>query len=150
MSDHYSRKWALLTSTIILFVFAALGAGSYGGGTVHGIFNALVAYRFLLGIGIGYVQYIWSITCLSTDRLAVENIQLAVLHVPKAQESSREGIGIGGSSCSPTFRSISDLLPRRSFPCLSSWPLPKAIYEQPGGFVLDLVLFHLSVSSTCG
>ena len=27
-SDHYSRKWSLLASTIILFVFAALGAGS--------------------------------------------------------------------------------------------------------------------------
>lgn len=57
MSDHYSRKWALLTSTVILFIFAALGAGSYGGGSVNGIFQALVAYRFLLGIGIGYVHH---------------------------------------------------------------------------------------------
>lgn len=53
-SDHYSRKWSLLISTIILFVFAALGAGSYGAnGSIQGLFAALTAYRFLLGIGIG-------------------------------------------------------------------------------------------------
>ena len=46
-----------MTSTVILFIFAALGAGSYGGGTVNGIFQALVAYRFLLGIGIGFEWY---------------------------------------------------------------------------------------------
>ena len=55
-SDHYSRKWSLLVSTVILFVFAALGAGSYGaGGSANGLFAALTAYRFLLGIGIGSV-----------------------------------------------------------------------------------------------
>lgn len=53
-SDHYSRKNSLLISTIILIVFAALGAGSYGaGGSIQGLFAALTAYRFLLGIGIG-------------------------------------------------------------------------------------------------
>jgi MFS family permease len=53
-SDRWSRKWSLLISTIILFIFAALGAGSYGaGGSVGGLFAALTAYRFLLGIGIG-------------------------------------------------------------------------------------------------
>lgn len=53
-SDHYSRKWSLLVSTIILFIFAALGAGSYGAnGTLGGLIAALTAYRFLLGIGIG-------------------------------------------------------------------------------------------------
>nr|POE93449.1 putative metabolite transport protein [Quercus suber] len=53
-SDHYSRKWSLLASTIILFVFAALSAGAYGaGGTPGALFAALTAYRFLLGIGIG-------------------------------------------------------------------------------------------------
>jgi MFS family permease len=55
-SDHFSRKWSLLISTIILIVFAALGAGAYGaGGTLGGMIAALTAYRFLLGIGIGYV-----------------------------------------------------------------------------------------------
>ena len=54
LSDHWSRKWSLLISTIILFVFAALSAGSYGaGGSIPGLFAALTAYRFLLGIGIG-------------------------------------------------------------------------------------------------
>ena len=53
-SDHFSRKWSLLASTIILFVFAALGAGAYGAnGSATGLFAALAAYRFLLGIGIG-------------------------------------------------------------------------------------------------
>lgn len=56
VSDHYSRKWALMASTVILILFAALGAGSYGaGGSLEGMLAALAAYRFLLGIGIGYV-----------------------------------------------------------------------------------------------
>lgn len=51
-SDHWSRSNSLLISTVILIVFAALGAGSYGaGGSVQGLFAALSAYRFLLGIG---------------------------------------------------------------------------------------------------
>ena len=51
-SDHWSRSNSLLISTIIIIVFAALGAGSYGaGGSVQGLFAALTAYRFLLGIG---------------------------------------------------------------------------------------------------
>ena len=54
MSDHYSRKWALMISTCILILFAALSAGSYGyHGSVTGLFAALTAYRFLIGIGIG-------------------------------------------------------------------------------------------------
>ena len=54
MSDKWSRKNSLLVSTIILIVFAALGAGSYGaGGSTQGLFAALTAYRFLVGVGIG-------------------------------------------------------------------------------------------------
>ncbi|KAJ5168706.1 Glycerophosphodiester transporter GIT2 [Penicillium canariense] len=53
-SDHWSRKWSLMISTIILFIFAALCAGSYGaGGSQYGMFAALTAYRFFIGIGIG-------------------------------------------------------------------------------------------------
>ena len=52
-SDRYSRKWSLMASTVILFIFAILSAGSYGGGTVNGLLQALTAYRFLIGIGIG-------------------------------------------------------------------------------------------------
>ena len=48
-----------MASTIILFVFAALSAGSYGGGTVNGMLQALTAWRFLLGIGIGYAISPW-------------------------------------------------------------------------------------------
>ncbi|KAK5107556.1 hypothetical protein LTR62_001044 [Meristemomyces frigidus] len=63
-SDHYSRKWSLLVSTVILFVFAALGAGSYGaGGSLTGLFAALTAYRFLLGIGIGGEYPAGSVGC---------------------------------------------------------------------------------------
>lgn len=54
ISDHYSRKWALMAATVILIVFAALSAGAYGaGGSQEGLFAALTAYRFFLGIGIG-------------------------------------------------------------------------------------------------
>lgn len=54
LADRWSRKWSLLISTIILFVFAALSAGSYGyHGSTLGMFAALTAYRFFLGIGIG-------------------------------------------------------------------------------------------------
>ena len=53
-SDKWSRSNSLLLSTVILIVFAALGAGSYGaGGSLQGMFAALTAYRFLVGIGIG-------------------------------------------------------------------------------------------------
>jgi MFS family permease len=51
-SDHFSRKWSLFASTILIILFAALGTGSYGaGGSPTGLFSALVAYRFFLGIG---------------------------------------------------------------------------------------------------
>lgn len=51
-SDHYSRKWSLFASTIIILLFATLATGSYGaGGSPSGLIAALVAYRFFLGIG---------------------------------------------------------------------------------------------------
>jgi MFS family permease len=53
-SDYWSRKWSLLLSTIIIIVFAALSAGAYGyHGSLSGLFAALTAYRFCIGIGIG-------------------------------------------------------------------------------------------------
>lgn len=43
-----------MASTCILILFAALSAGSYGAhGSPGGLFAALAAYRFFLGIGIG-------------------------------------------------------------------------------------------------
>jgi MFS family permease len=63
-SDHWSRRNSLLISTIILIVFAALGAGSYGAeGSIQGLFAALTAYRFLLGIGIGGEYPAGSVAC---------------------------------------------------------------------------------------
>jgi MFS family permease len=63
-SDHYSRKWSLFASTIILLIFAALSAGSYGaGGSSSGLFAALTAWRFLLGIGIGGEYPAGSVGC---------------------------------------------------------------------------------------
>lgn len=63
-SDKWSRKNSLLLSTIILIVFAALGAGSYGyHGSLQGMFAALTAYRFLVGIGIGGEYPAGSVAC---------------------------------------------------------------------------------------
>ncbi|KAE8351650.1 inorganic phosphate transporter [Aspergillus coremiiformis] len=54
VSDHWSRRWSLMISTIILIIFSALCAGAYGlHGSQYGMFAALTAYRFFLGIGIG-------------------------------------------------------------------------------------------------
>lgn len=63
-SDAYSRKWSLFVSTIIVLLFAALGAGSYGaGGSINGLLAALTAYRFFLGIGIGGEYPAGSVGC---------------------------------------------------------------------------------------
>ncbi|CAI6331666.1 unnamed protein product [Periconia digitata] len=63
-SDHYSRKWSLFVSTIIIILFAALGTGSYGaGGSPNGLITALVVYRFFLGIGIGGEYPAGSVGC---------------------------------------------------------------------------------------
>ncbi|KAI9926856.1 hypothetical protein ASPWEDRAFT_121569 [Aspergillus wentii DTO 134E9] len=54
LSDHWSRKWSLMISTVILIIFGALCAGAYGyHGSQYGLFAALTAYRFFLGVGIG-------------------------------------------------------------------------------------------------
>ncbi|SCU95074.1 LADA_0G13278g1_1 [Lachancea dasiensis] len=57
MSDVYSRKNAMIIGTVILIVFSILGAGAWGVGTTGtqagGLFAALTAYRFFLGVGIG-------------------------------------------------------------------------------------------------
>lgn len=63
-SDHWSRKWSLMISTIILFIFAALCAGAYGAnGNIYGLFAALTAYRFFIGIGIGGEYPAGSVAC---------------------------------------------------------------------------------------
>jgi MFS family permease len=63
-SDHFSRKWSLFISTLIIILFAALGAGSYGAhDSVGGLLAALTAYRFFLGIGIGGEYPAGSVGC---------------------------------------------------------------------------------------
>jgi MFS family permease len=63
-SDKWSRKNSLFVSTIILALFAALGAGSYGyKGSIQGMFAALSAYRFLVGVGIGGEYPAGSVAC---------------------------------------------------------------------------------------
>ncbi|KAI9780381.1 MAG: hypothetical protein M1835_004511 [Candelina submexicana] len=62
-SDHYSRKWSLMASTVLLIVFAALAAGAYGGGTISGMLAALTAWRFFIGIGIGGEYPAGSVAC---------------------------------------------------------------------------------------
>lgn len=52
-SDKWSRRNSLLVATVIMIIFTALSAGSYGGGSLSGMIAALTAYRFLVGIGIG-------------------------------------------------------------------------------------------------
>ena len=63
-SDHFSRKWSLMASTLIIILFAILGTASYGaGGSPAGLFAALTAYRFFLGIGIGGEYPAGSVGC---------------------------------------------------------------------------------------
>ncbi|RAL67053.1 hypothetical protein DID88_007833 [Monilinia fructigena] len=63
-SDKWGRANTLTLSTLILFVFAGLGAGAYGyHGSAGGLFAALAAYRFLVGVGIGGEYPAGSVAC---------------------------------------------------------------------------------------
>ena len=63
-SDHYSRKWSLFVSTLIVILFAILSTASYGANdSISGLFAALTAYRFFLGIGIGGEYPAGSVAC---------------------------------------------------------------------------------------
>ncbi|KAG8949239.1 hypothetical protein FRC04_008841 [Tulasnella sp. 424] len=54
LADRIGRKFGMIAATFIVVVFAALSAGAYGaGGSINGTLAALLAYRFLIGIGIG-------------------------------------------------------------------------------------------------
>ncbi|CAK7221784.1 glycerophosphoinositol permease [Sporothrix curviconia] len=63
LADRWSRTNSLLISTVILFVFTALAAGSYFRGSVIGMFNILAAWRFFVGIGIGGEYPAGSVGC---------------------------------------------------------------------------------------
>ncbi|EDO17650.1 hypothetical protein Kpol_1004p24 [Vanderwaltozyma polyspora DSM 70294] len=57
LADNYSRKFAMLLGTSMLILFSILCAGAWGVGTSNtvpgGLFAAITAYRFFLGIAIG-------------------------------------------------------------------------------------------------
>lgn len=57
IADYYSRKSAMLIGTSMLIVLSILCAGAWGVGTTNtnagGLFAAITAYRFFLGIAIG-------------------------------------------------------------------------------------------------
>lgn len=54
IADYHSRTIGMYASNIILIVFAILASGAWGaGGSIEGMFAAITAYRFFLGIGIG-------------------------------------------------------------------------------------------------
>ncbi|GAA6009062.1 hypothetical protein JCM11491_005732 [Sporobolomyces phaffii] len=62
--DKVGRKSGMLASSAFIIVFVALSAGAYGaGGSTKGMFQALVAYRFLAGIGIGGEYPSGSVSC---------------------------------------------------------------------------------------
>lgn len=54
VADFVGRRWGMLICSGILILFSILAAGAWGaGGSTGGLFAALIAYRFLIGIGIG-------------------------------------------------------------------------------------------------
>lgn len=54
LSDRIGRKFGMIFCSVWLTVFSVLIAGAWGaGGSVGGLFAALIAYRFLQGIAIG-------------------------------------------------------------------------------------------------
>lgn len=54
LSDRIGRKFGMVFASMVLVVFSILAAGAWGaGGSTHGLFRALQAYRFILGIAIG-------------------------------------------------------------------------------------------------
>ncbi|ODV82695.1 hypothetical protein CANARDRAFT_204663 [[Candida] arabinofermentans NRRL YB-2248] len=76
VSDYMSRKTGMLISSSFLVVFAILCAGAWGvgteakyGGNAGGLFAALTAYRFLLGVGIGSEYPCASTACAEASAL---------------------------------------------------------------------------------
>ncbi|KDQ14967.1 hypothetical protein BOTBODRAFT_187665 [Botryobasidium botryosum FD-172 SS1] len=54
LSDKVGRRFGMLSACSIIAIFSALSAASKGaGGSVDGMLQALIAYRFLIGVGIG-------------------------------------------------------------------------------------------------
>ncbi|GAA6030862.1 hypothetical protein JCM8097_008912 [Rhodosporidiobolus ruineniae] len=81
--DVYGRKFGMLAASCIMIVFTALSAGAYGaGGSISGMFAALIAYRFLTGIGIGAEYPSGSVACSeSTENAGVNKRMQHMLFV---------------------------------------------------------------------
>ncbi|GAA5869308.1 hypothetical protein JCM3774_004202 [Rhodotorula dairenensis] len=62
--DRYGRKYGMLAASVIMIVGSALCAGAYGaGGSIQGMFAALIVYRLITGIGIGAEYPSGSVAC---------------------------------------------------------------------------------------
>lgn len=64
LADTIGRKWGMLICSAGLIIFSILAAGAWGAGSsTGGLFAALVAYRFLIGIFIGGEYPCGSVAC---------------------------------------------------------------------------------------
>lgn len=64
LSDRIGRRAGMLFASVWLSLFSVLISGSWGaGGSVSGLFTALQAYRFLIGIAIGAEYPAGSVAC---------------------------------------------------------------------------------------
>lgn len=64
LSDRIGRKFGMLFASLWLTLWSVLIAGAYGaGGSVKGLFAALEAYRFIIGIAIGAEYPAGSVAC---------------------------------------------------------------------------------------
>ena len=149
-SDHISRKWSLLCSTIIVILFAALSAGSYGyHDNIHGLFAALTAYRFFLGIGIGGEYPAGSVGCAeSTGELESGTRNRWFILFTNVQID----FGFVVAAIVPMivvclFNSLSNSI---SLTYTRSSQLQKTIFEPLGASALASALSHLSPSYTYG
>ncbi|VBB89282.1 YALIH222S07e05534g1_1 [Yarrowia lipolytica] len=72
VADYHSRKMGMIASTLILIVFTILCSAAWGAGgkdDIGGMLSALIAYRFLVGIGIGGEYPAGSVACSEASAL---------------------------------------------------------------------------------
>jgi MFS family permease len=57
LSDRIGRKFGMMFATGIVALFSVLASASKGaGGSTTGMLSALIAFRFLLGIGVSIIR----------------------------------------------------------------------------------------------
>ncbi|KAK9899730.1 MFS general substrate transporter [Cystobasidium minutum MCA 4210] len=62
--DRYGRRPGMIFASLWLALFSLISGVAYGaGGSIQGLFTALIAYRFLLGIGIGAEYPAGTVAC---------------------------------------------------------------------------------------